>query len=165
MQMHYEGEERRREVTRDRRQRRMRMEALEAIDERQAGRFGGVAHKLSDWLSLRSFLDRWVDRRNISHRVARKIVVEERHNRHAIRKAELPQRVIAAVLGGALLIALMSIMSINQTRKKSLITSSVAVYVFGLGLAFFSSVKVSELLAALAAYAAVLVVFVGVSGP
>jgi hypothetical protein len=90
--------------------------------------------------------------------------VEERHNRHAIRKAELPQRVIAAPLGGALLIAPILIMSINQTRKKSLITSVVAVYVSGLGLASFSSVEFSELLATLAAYTVVVVVFEGVSG-
>jgi hypothetical protein len=90
--------------------------------------------------------------------------VEERHNRHAIRKAELLQRMTAASLGGALLITPILIMSINQTRKKSFITSVVAVYVSGLGLAFFSSVGFSELLATLAAYTVVLVVFKGVSG-
>ncbi len=88
-----------------------------------------------------------------------------RKQKIAILKAELPQRLISAVAGTACLVAPMLIMSLHQTRTKSLITASVSVLVLGIGLAVGSAFKVGELLAALAAYAAVLVVFVGVSGP
>jgi len=123
-----------------------------------------VTAKFGSWLSIRNLIDKWTENRQFSHVRARNRAEEERHNRHALKKAEMPQRVIAAICGGALLVAPMLIMAIHPSKTKSLVTSSTFVFVFGLGLAFFSASKVSELLAATAAYAAVLVVFVGVSG-
>jgi hypothetical protein len=120
--------------------------------------------KFSSWVSIRKPLDRWTERQNFSYAPAGIQTKEQRHTRHALKKAEMLQRIIAAICGGALLVAPMLIMAIHPSKTKSLATSSTFVFVFGLGLAFFSASKASELLAATAAYAALLVVFVGVSG-
>lgn len=72
-------------------------------------------------------------------------------------------RFVAAVSGGLSLIVPMLIMAINPSQIKTLVTSSVAVLLFSLGLAWKSSAKTETLLATTATYAAVMVVFVGVN--
>jgi hypothetical protein len=123
-----------------------------------------LASKIGDWLSIRKPFDEWAESMRFTQDNIGERVEDERRHRHALKKAELPRPVIAAICGGALLVAPMLIMAIHPSKTKSLATSSTFVFVFGLGLAFFSASKVSELLAATAVYVAVLVVFVGVSG-
>jgi hypothetical protein len=80
------------------------------------------------------------------------------------RKKAFTGRVIMAMFGGAALIGPMLVMTLHQSRNTSLITVSVATFIFALALAVGagdSSGK--DVLAATAAYAAVLVVFVGTS--
>lgn len=84
---------------------------------------------------------------------------EERDQRKAF-----TQRLLMAMFGGVALIAPMLIMVLHPTRTVSLVTTSVATILFALVLAFGaqdSSGK--DVLGATAAYAAVLVVFVGTS--
>ncbi|KAI1371628.1 hypothetical protein F4677DRAFT_435239 [Hypoxylon crocopeplum] len=74
------------------------------------------------------------------------------------------RRFMAAFVGGVLLVVPVIIMALGPNLNKSLITTSVAVIVFSLYMSWANStLKQGELLAASAAYAAVLVVFVGVS--
>jgi hypothetical protein len=71
-------------------------------------------------------------------------------------------RFIIAFISGASLIVPMVVMSLHKSLTKSLITTSIAVLLFA---AFASLIQAqnSEIITATAAYAAVLVVFVGVS--
>jgi hypothetical protein len=73
-------------------------------------------------------------------------------------------RFIIAFISGASLIVPMVIMSLHKSLTKSLITTSISVLLFA---AFASLIQAqnSEIITATAAYAAVLVVFVGVSNP
>jgi hypothetical protein len=92
--------------------------------------------------------------------------VEEAH--HKIRVEEYMQkagrtgRLAMALLGGYALIIPMIIMSLDALHK-SLIVSSVFVDAFAVGVAIFGSENPGDLILATAAYATVLVVFVGVS--
>ena len=79
------------------------------------------------------------------------------------RRLGMRNRLIAAVFGGLSLIAPMLIMAIRPSQVKTLVTSSVAVLLFAVGLAWKSTAKIETLLATTAAYAAVMVVFVGVN--
>jgi len=74
-------------------------------------------------------------------------------------------RFVIALASGASLIVPMVIMSIDKSLRKSLITTSVAVLLFAAFISFVIKVKNSDIITATAAYAAVLVVFVAVSGP
>ena len=59
----------------------------------------------------------------------------------------------------------MLVMSIHPSRTKSLVTTSIFVIVFGVATAtFVRQAEYKDLIASTAAYAAVLVVFVGVGG-
>lgn len=74
------------------------------------------------------------------------------------------QRIIMAMFGGAALIGPMLIMTLHPSKNTSLITVSVATFVFALVLAFIARDGAGkDVLGATAAYAAVLVVFVGTS--
>ncbi|KAF1968628.1 hypothetical protein BU23DRAFT_259844 [Bimuria novae-zelandiae CBS 107.79] len=73
------------------------------------------------------------------------------------------QRTLMAVLGGLFLIVPMLIMVLHNSKVTSLVTTSVFVFVFGLVVSFFLE-KPMDVLSVTAAYAAVLVVFVGTSG-
>ena len=73
-------------------------------------------------------------------------------------------RFVIGFVGGAALVIPMLIMSIHQNQAKSLTTTSVAVVLFAIAMAVGIRATNSETLAATAAYAAVLVVFVGTSG-
>ena len=79
-------------------------------------------------------------------------------------KHGMPKRFVAAIFGGLSVIAPMLVMAIHPSEVKTLVTASVAVVGFSLALAWKSSAQVETLLATTAAYAAVLVVFVGVNG-
>lgn len=78
------------------------------------------------------------------------------------RRPGMRNRLIAALFGGLSLIVPMLIMAINSSQVKTLVTSSVAVLLFSLSLAWEFTAKIETLLAITAAYAAVMVVFVGV---
>lgn len=75
---------------------------------------------------------------------------------------EYVKKVGLAVLGGAFLIGPMLVMVLHPGLVTSLVTS-VCVFAFGLGVARFLE-KPFDVLSGTAAYAAVLVVFVGTSG-
>lgn len=67
-----------------------------------------------------------------------------------------------AMFGGVALIAPMLIMTLHPSRNTSLIATSLATFVFALILAVGANISAgNDVLAATAAYAAVLVVFVG----
>jgi len=72
-------------------------------------------------------------------------------------------RILAALLGGLALIVPMIIMSLDDSVEKSLITPSVSVAVVAIIVALASSGSSRDVLNFTAAYAAVLVVFVGTS--
>jgi VIT1/CCC1 family predicted Fe2+/Mn2+ transporter len=81
------------------------------------------------------------------------------------RTFSLPVRIVASTIialsGGALLIVPMVVMSFNPSRPKSLITVSCAVFLFGFCVGVVLRRKTYNTFLATAAYAAVLVVFVG----
>lgn len=70
------------------------------------------------------------------------------------------QRTFMAILGGIFLIGPMLVMVLHNTKATSLITTSICAFLFGLVISV-SLEKPIEVLSATAAYAAVLVVFVG----
>ncbi|KAE9371830.1 hypothetical protein N431DRAFT_492117 [Stipitochalara longipes BDJ] len=72
------------------------------------------------------------------------------------------QRVGAAVVGGIFLIGPMWLMVLHKTRYTALISTTVFVTAFGLMMALFLDQKM-DVLSSTAAYAAVLVVFVGLN--
>jgi hypothetical protein len=75
-------------------------------------------------------------------------------------------RVAMALFGGVSLIAPMLVMTLHPSRNTSLITTSAATFVFAIALAIGAiDTAGKDVLAATAAYAAVLVVFVGTSAP
>ena len=77
-------------------------------------------------------------------------------------KTALTERIIMAMFGGVALIAPMLIMTLHPSRNTSLITTSLATFIFALVLANGATNSAGkDVLAATAAYAAVLVVFVG----
>ena len=92
----------------------------------------------------------------------REFYKSQRRDRVA-RRLGMRNRLIAAVFGGLSLIVPMLIMAIRPSQVKTLVTSSVAVLLFAVGLAWKSTAKIETLLATTAAYAAVMVVFVGVN--
>ena len=92
----------------------------------------------------------------------REFYKSQRRDRVA-RRLGMRNRLIAAVFGGLSLIVPMLIMAIRPAQVKTLVTSSVAVLLFAVGLAWKSTAKIETLLATTAAYAAVMVVFVGVN--
>lgn len=79
------------------------------------------------------------------------------------RRFGMRNRLIAAGCGGLSLVVPMLIMAIKPSQVKTLVTASVAVLLFSFGLAWKSSARVEMLLATTAAYAAVMVVFVGLN--
>ena len=96
--------------------------------------------------------------RRIPHPDEQRMEVWETRQNKRKKKVE---RFSMAVFGAFMLIAPMLIMSIHQSRLKSLLTSCLFVIFVALGLAQFSTATNQEVLGATAAYAAVMVVFVG----
>jgi hypothetical protein len=74
-------------------------------------------------------------------------------------------RLIVAILGGAALLTPMMIMTYRTSQTARLITVSVAVIVFGLILSLGTKSTNQEILGGSAAYAAVLVVYIGTATP
>jgi uncharacterized membrane protein len=68
-----------------------------------------------------------------------------------------------ASAGGLVLIGPMLIMANLQTKTASLVTTCIAMVLFAAGITFGTQLKPDQVLGATAAYAAVLVVFVGTS--
>jgi hypothetical protein len=78
---------------------------------------------------------------------------------------EFISRLKMALFGGIALVAPMLIMSLHPTQLTQLLTTSVFVLVVGIILAWYmNDAEKKDILGATAAYAAVLVVFVGSSG-
>ena len=77
---------------------------------------------------------------------------------------ELVANSIIALSSAAIIILPIVIMAFNPSRTKSLITLSASVILFGMLLTGIFRAKNTEVFAAVATYAAVLVVFVGTSG-
>lgn len=73
------------------------------------------------------------------------------------------KRLYMAIFGGFAVVAPMLLMVLYKHLLTSLLTTSLAVFLFALAMATFSTANPETLLAAVAAYAAVLVVFVGTS--
>jgi hypothetical protein len=79
-------------------------------------------------------------------------------------KKALTERIVMAMFGGVALIGPMLIMTLHPSKNTSLITVSVATFIFALILAVGATDSTGkDVLGATAAYAAVLVVFVGTS--
>lgn len=78
-------------------------------------------------------------------------------------RLDFPRRLLAAVVAGGSLVVPMLIMSIDSSLRKSLVVSSCFVLAFALGGAWKFAMRPQDLLAATAAYSAVLVAFVGVN--
>ena len=77
-------------------------------------------------------------------------------------KTALTERIIMAMFGGVALIAPMLIMTLHPSRNTSLFTTSLVTFIFALVLAVGATNSAGkDVLTATAAYAAVLVVFVG----
>ncbi|KAJ9200064.1 hypothetical protein DTO164E3_2806 [Paecilomyces variotii] len=74
------------------------------------------------------------------------------------------QRLVVAAVGGILLIAPMWLMVLHRTLYTALVSTSVFVSIFGLMMALFIE-GLKDVLSSTAAYAAVLVVFVGLTVP
>ncbi|CAI7633575.1 unnamed protein product [Penicillium glandicola] len=78
------------------------------------------------------------------------------------KQSELWDRLWMGFCGGLALIAPMLLMVLHKDQVTTLATASIATMLFAVGLAYFgSNLKGQEVLASVAAYAAVLVVFVG----
>jgi VIT1/CCC1 family predicted Fe2+/Mn2+ transporter len=77
---------------------------------------------------------------------------------------DMVRRFGIAILGGVALIVPMLVMTLHKSRNTGIITASLATFVFAAFVAAFSNAQGHQLLNAVAAYAAVLVVFVGASG-
>lgn len=73
------------------------------------------------------------------------------------------KRLYMAMFGGIALVGPMLLMVLYKHLLTSLLTASISVFVFALTVATFSTGSPETVLAAVAAYAAVLVVFVGTS--
>lgn len=83
-----------------------------------------------------------------------------------LRKQAFWERIWMGALGGIAVIGPMLLMSLHRTLTTSLVTSSVATVLFTLVLALGArNLNGQEVLGAVAAYAAVLVVFIGTSIP
>jgi hypothetical protein len=92
--------------------------------------------------------------------------VRSRTRKNYIRETKVGafwKRLYMAIFGGFAVVAPMLLMVLYKHILTSLLTTSLAVFLFALAMATFSTANAETLLAAVAAYAAVLVVFVGTS--
>jgi len=85
------------------------------------------------------------------------------HNCQEYRGRQLWVRFGMASAGGLVLIVPMLIMANLESKTASLVTTCVAMFLFAAGITFGTQLKPDQVLGATAAYAAVLVVFVGTS--
>jgi hypothetical protein len=99
------------------------------------------------------------------------VLYEEEENMAAANKAaerlalqRFSSRLAMALFGGFALIAPMLIMALHPTRLTSLLTTSIFVFAVAIALAWYmKEAQSKDVIGATAAYAAVLVVFVGTS--
>ncbi|KAL5313045.1 hypothetical protein ACEPPN_019472 [Leptodophora sp. 'Broadleaf-Isolate-01'] len=90
--------------------------------------------------------------------------LDRKRRQDIAQKSALSSRLVMALFGGIALIAPMLVMVFHPSRSVSLITSSLATFLFAIILAFGARDSTGkDVLAATAAYTAVLVVFVGTS--
>ncbi len=87
------------------------------------------------------------------------------HANKTLDRGQFLVRLSMALFGGLALVVPMLIMVLVPRRTVSLIVASVFTLAFAVGLALRNELKPDQILAATAAYAAVLVVFVGASRP
>ena len=118
--------------------------------------------------SLRRWLSKTLPKSLLLSSLSHEDRLELLSGRHKLAELAFPlvdrlARFIVAIAGGLSLVVPMLIMSINQNLTKSLITSSVAVVLFAGLVSVVFSASNAETLGITAAYAAVLVVFVGTS--
>jgi hypothetical protein len=89
-----------------------------------------------------------------------------RYGEQKAAKSAFYARLTMALFGGFALVVPMLIMTLHQTRLTSLLTTSLFVLVVGVVLAWvMKSAESKDIIGATAAYAAVLVVFVGAATP
>ncbi|KAJ9616435.1 hypothetical protein H2200_000153 [Cladophialophora chaetospira] len=88
-------------------------------------------------------------------------VVQER--RDGLKKAQ--RRFISAILGGLVIVIPVLVMGVGAAPAKALVVVSISIFAFSVAVALFSAAEPESLLAATAAYAAVLVVFIGNTSP
>jgi VIT1/CCC1 family predicted Fe2+/Mn2+ transporter len=93
--------------------------------------------------------------------MARIIEAHRRHGRYISPSVDNTARVIFALVGGIFFLAPMIAMTYIESKKYMLLTMCLFVLFVATTLALASKASDQELLAATAAYAAVLVVFVG----
>jgi len=111
-----------------------------------------------------------VERQNVSRYYSDNILGEMASGvRYSIKKTAektFYSRLIMAVFGGFALVVPMLIMTLHQTKLTSLLTTSIFVLAVALALAWFmDTAEPKDIIGATAAYAAVLVVFVGAGTP
>jgi hypothetical protein len=124
----------------------------------------GEHHKLGNEEELAKIQQRvfnqYVNTGGHYHEFLRKIEVK------AMKKDQFFSRLTMALFGGAALIAPMLIMILHQSKLTSLLTTSLFVVVVAVTLAWWMEDATSkDIVGATAAYAAVLVVFVGTGTP
>ena len=123
-------------------------------------------YELQDWIKFTSHSTsvtggNYILNKSLEYRELDKYGRESRARKHAF-----TARLRMALFGGMALIGPMLLMALVAGKTASLVTASVATVLFALTLAFFASDSLGkDVLAATAAYAAVLVVFVGTSTP
>jgi hypothetical protein len=91
-------------------------------------------------------------------------ILEDERTRRRRKSSEFTKRLLMAGFGGVALIGPMLIMTLHPTKVTSLVTTSAFVFVVAVLLAYIMT-DPTNVIGATAAYAAVLVVFVGASTP
>lgn len=126
------------------------------LAQRRAARHIRLSHRslagVEDW-------ERDFRLQNLSHKTAR----EEKRQKQAEALWATTRRFGMAVAGGIALIIPVIIMTVYEGRVQSLVTTSVATFLFAIFVTWYSNANEKDIIAATAAYAAVLVVFVGTS--
>jgi hypothetical protein len=127
------------------------------------GKLKRIDYKVKDWIKYARFPEKahggdfYIG--SFQYREIDGYGLEERS-----RKERWRERLRMALFGGAALIGPTLIMSLSPGRTTSLVTASLATLLFALALAKFATTSTGkDVLGATAAYAAVLVVFVGTS--
>lgn len=121
-----------------------------------------IDFKVRDWVKYTRFPDKApggdYHLSTLQFRVIDGYITQERKE-----KQERGERLAMAIFGGGALIGPTLIMTLHSGLTTSLVTVCLATLFFALALARFSTYSGKDILAATAAYAAVLVVFVGTS--
>jgi len=120
--------------------------------------------ELRDWTKYTQYSDRAAGGNFILNKSLEYRELDSRTRKSHLLKNAVSERLAMALFGGTALIVPMLIMALRPGITIALITVSIATLIFALVLAFFAVGSMGkDVLAATAAYAAVLVVFVGTS--